>query len=124
MAEAFFNKLAGSIARAVSAGTMPATRINPIVVQVMKEVGLDLTQRKPKLLTIDMINQADRVITMGCGIEKVCPATFITTEDWQLEDPEGKPIEKIREIRDEIKSKIVKLINEIKPADKAEGGKE
>jgi arsenate reductase len=63
-----------------------------------------------------MVESADRVVTMGCGVEEVCPASFVPTEDWVLEDPEGKPIEKVREIRDEIKARVGKLLSEIEEA--------
>ncbi len=113
IAEAFFNHLAQGKARATSAGTNPANIIDPKVVQIMKEVGLDISSNQPKKLTVEMLNQADKVITMGCGAEKACPATFIETEDWELEDPKGQNIERIREIRDQIKTRVEKLIKEM-----------
>jgi protein-tyrosine-phosphatase len=113
IAEAFFNHLAQGKARATSAGTNPANIIDPKVVQIMKEVGLDISSNQPKKLTVEMLNQADKVITMGCGVEKACPATFIETEDWELEDPKGQNIERIREIRDQIKTRVEKLIKEM-----------
>jgi arsenate reductase len=114
MAEAFFNYLARGDALADSAGTSPASAVNPIVVQAMREVGIDISQRKPKALTFDMVENADRVITMGCSAEKVCPASFIPTEDWDLEDPHDQPIEKIRQIRDEIKARGEVLVKEFR----------
>jgi arsenate reductase len=96
-----------------SAGTEPADKVNPVVVKAMREVGIDISRRKPKMLTLKMLDDADRVITMGCGVEGVCPASFVPTEDWQLEDPEDKPIEKVRQIRDEIKAKIETLVREL-----------
>jgi arsenate reductase len=113
MAEAFFNQYAGKKARAFSAGTQPATQVALNVIKAMKEVGIDLSTQRPKALTPQMVDEADKVITMGCGVEDVCPATWVPTEDWQLEDPEGKPIEKVRDIRDEIKTRVKKLIEEI-----------
>ena len=113
MAEAFFNHYAGSKARAFSAGTQPATQVDPNVIRTMKEVGLDLGAQRPKALAPQMVDEADKVVTMGCGVEAICPATWVPTEDWQLEDPEGKPIEKVREIRDEIKTRVKKLIEEM-----------
>ncbi len=110
MAEAFFNHLAGDKASASSAGTQPASEINPTAVRVMREAGLDVSTKKPKLLTLEMMNNADRVITMGCGAEKVCPASFVPTEDWQIEDPEGKPVERVRQIRDDIRNRVEVLI--------------
>ena len=79
----------------------------------MREVGIDISRQKPKLLTLEMLEDVDRVITMGCGAEGVCPASFVPTEDWQLEDPEGKPIEQVRQIRDEVKARVEKLIKEL-----------
>ena len=115
MAEAFFKKLAGGKAIGLSAGTQPADKVNPVVVEAMRVVGIDISSNKPKALTMDMAEKADRMITMGCGAEAgaVCPARFIETEDWALEDPEGKSLEEVRRIRDEIKEKVTKLLNEM-----------
>ncbi len=116
IAEAYFNLLAKGKAKGLSAGTQPADKINPVVVEAMREVGIDITGNKPKALTIDMVEKADRVITMGCGAEAeaVCPASFIETEDWPLEDPKGKSLEQVRKIRDEIKERVIKLLNQPK----------
>ncbi len=113
MAEAFFNKLAKGKSVAESAGTVPATGINPVVLQAMREVGIDIEDRKPRLLSLEMMETADRVITMGCMDEAVCPASFTPTEDWGLEDPSGKPIETVRRIRDEIKIRVETLLAEL-----------
>jgi arsenate reductase (thioredoxin) len=115
MAEAFFNKLVGGKAQALSAGTQPANTVNLVVVEAMREVGINIGGNKPKLLTMDMVKKAERMITMGCGAEAgaVCPASFIKTEDWALEDPKGKSLEQVRKIRDEIKERVNKLIKEI-----------
>jgi len=115
MAEAFFNKLANGNAQALSAGTQPADMVNPVVVEVMREAGINISENKPKMLTMDMVEKANRMITMGCGAEAeaVCPASFIETEDWALEDPKGKPLEQVRKIRDEIKERVNKLVKEI-----------
>ena len=113
MAEAFFNHYAEGEALAYSAGTRPACHKDKNVVVVMKEVGLDISKQQPKMLTPEMMEDVDRVITMGCGVEDVCPATWVPTEDWGLEDPEGKPIQKVREIRDEIEAKVKALIEEL-----------
>jgi arsenate reductase len=110
MAEAFFNQAAGGRAKAISAGTKPASAVDPKTIEVMREVGIDISTAKPKALTVEMLEQASRVVTMGCGAEGVCPASFVETEDWQLEDPKGKPIEEVRRIRDEIKAKVMKLL--------------
>ena len=79
----------------------------------MREVGIDISASKPKALTLKRLEQTDRVITMGCGVEKVCPAIFIETEDWELEEPRGKPLERVREISDKIKAKVIKMLEEI-----------
>lgn len=113
MAEAFFNHYAAGKAEAISAGTQPASHVDQTVVKAMKEIGIDISSKHAKALTSEMLDSADRVITMGCSSEGICPATFAPTEDWQLEDPEGQPIEKVREIRDEIEAKVKKLIKEI-----------
>ncbi len=110
MAEGFFNHLANGKARAISAGTKPASAVDPKTIEVMREVGIDISAARPKALTMEMLDQASRVVTMGCGAEGVCPASFVETEDWQLEDPKGKPIEEVRRIRDEIKAKVMKLL--------------
>jgi len=113
MAEAFFNKMTKGKARGISAGTQPSDKVNPVVVEAMREVGIDIRHKRPKILTLEMMEGVDRVITMGCGTEGVCPAIFVPSEDWQLEDPEGKPIEQVRQIRDEVKSRVEKLIKEL-----------
>ena len=116
MAEAFFNQIAEGKAHAISAGTQPVDKVNPMVVKVMQEIGIDISNNKPKLLTMEMVEKADKMITMGCGAEvgAVCPASFIQTEDWTLEDPKGKSLEQVRKIRDEIKERVIGLLNELK----------
>ncbi len=110
MAEAFFNELTKGKIMAFSAGTAPAPAVDPTVVEVMKEAGIDLSRNFPKALTPDMLDGAVRVITMGCGVEGICPATFTETEDWDLEDPKGQPIEKVRKIRDNIKARVETIL--------------
>jgi arsenate reductase len=91
-----------------------AKSVNPLVVEVMKEKGIDVSMNKPKMLTMAMAEKADRIITMGCSVEKICSAPLLKNViDWGLDDPKGKRIEAVREIRDEIESKILKLIAEI-----------
>jgi len=109
MAEAFLNQIAKGKAVAISAGTQSAAQIDATVVAAMREVGIEIAEQKPKLLTSEMLEGADRVITMGCSVEKACPASFVPTEDWKLDDPEGRPIEKVRQIRDRIKTKVDEL---------------
>ena len=113
MAEVFFNKLSEGKGLAISAGTRPAEQINPAVVKAMKESGLDINSQKPKLLTIEMIKQSDIVITMGCNTAEVCPISFTPAQDWDLPDPQGKSIEEVRWIRDEIERRVTKLIDDI-----------
>ena len=111
MAEAFAKKLGLS---ATSAGTLPATRINPLVVKVMKEKEIDLSTNRPKVLTMQMVNEADLIVTMGCSVEEVCPAPIVAKMqkklvDWNLNDPKGRPIEMVRQIRDEIEREVAEL---------------
>jgi arsenate reductase (thioredoxin) len=110
MAEAFFNKYAPPHVRALSAGSQPAERLNRTVVNAMKELDIDIIRQQPKLLTVEMLDSADIVVTMGCGADKACPAAFVDTEDWQLDDPEGQPIDKVRQIRDAIEALVKQLI--------------
>jgi arsenate reductase len=112
MAEAFFNHYVTGKARAFSAGTRPASHTDRTVVEAMKELGINISSQRPKMLTWEMLENADKVVTMGCSLEGACPASFVPTEDWQLEDPEGKAIEKVREIRDQIEAKVRKLLEE------------
>ncbi len=114
MAEAFFNQMMKGRAKGISAGTQPSEKVNPVVVEAMREVGIDIRRKKPKTLTLEMTGGVDRVITMGCSSEGACPASFIPTEDWHLDDPEGKSTEKVRQIRDEVKSRVEKLIKELR----------
>ena len=113
MAEAFFNKMAKGKAVAISAGTDPAAQVNPVVIEAMREAGIDISHQKPKMLTFEMLQDAERVITMGCSVEEVCPATFIPTEDWELDDPQGKALAEVRRIRDRIKAKVEELVKEL-----------
>jgi len=111
MAEAFFNALAPEGACAISAGTQPSRELNPAAVQVMAEVGIDISGRRPKLLTAEMIESADRIITMGCGVAESCPVGLTIAEDWALDDPAGQSIDKVREIRDEIRRRVQALLD-------------
>jgi len=113
MAEAFFNHYAGVKAQAVSAGTHPAAHKDRNVVEAMNEVGIDIGSQRPKMLTREMLDGADRAITMGCGVEGVCPAAIVPVEDWGLQDPEGQPMEKVKEIRDEVRSRVERLIHDM-----------
>lgn len=111
MAEAFANQYGKGKLIVSSAGVMLADKVNPLVVEVMKEKGIDISKNKPKLLTTQMAQEADQIITMGCSVEKFCPAPLLKNViDWALEDPKGKPIETVRKIRDEIEARVLKLI--------------
>ncbi len=113
MAEAFFNQMAGGKAKAISAGSQPADKVNPTVVEAMRELGIDISHNKPKLLTLEMIEGIDLAITMGC--ENACPVTTVGTRDWALEDPKDKPMEQVRKIRDDIKNRVKELVEQITP---------
>lgn len=115
MAEAFARRLGKGVIEAESAGTQPADGINPIVRQAMAEIGYDMADQHPKIMTMDTVRSADKAITMGCDVtsDAACPATFIPTVDWGLEDPKGRPIEKVREIRDQIRRRVENLVEEV-----------
>ena len=114
MAEAFTNKLAaeqGLPVRALSAGTVAGERINPVAIQVMEEMGVSMAGQHPKQLTQKMADGADRIITMGCGVDAAaCPARIFVAEDWGLDDPAGQPLEKVRVIRDQIRERVKALL--------------
>ncbi len=121
MAEAFAKKLGNGRIIAESAGTAPSGTLNPQAVAAMEEIGYDMSGHYPKVMTPEMVESADKVITMGCGVNlddvdhgrAVCPAVFVESEDWGLEDPNGQPIENVRAIRDEVKTRVEKLIDEM-----------
>jgi len=114
MAEVLLNGMAGGKAVAESAGTEPGEAVNPVAVKAMAELGLDMSGARPKLLTQEMVDRADRVIIMGCSVEESCPALFLpNVEDWGLEDPSGKALEKVREIRDEIARRMRALLEDL-----------
>jgi arsenate reductase len=110
MAEAFANLYGKGKLVASSAGVLLADRVNPLVVEAMKEKGIDISMNKPKLLTTKMAEEADQIITMGCSVEKICPAPLLKNViDWKLENPKDQPIEKVRQIRDEVETKVLEL---------------
>jgi len=113
MAEAFFNRLAGNRYDAASAGTEPASALNPAVIQVMDEAGIDISGRAPKQLTPEMIEASKRIITMGCGASASCPALFTPSEDWNLPDPKNMPVARVIKLRDDIEDRVIKLIREL-----------
>ena len=112
MSAALFERAAAGRHRALSAGTTPAERVHPQVVEVMDEAGIDLSGRTPRRLTRELAEQADVVITMGCGDE--CP--YIPGKryiDWDLPDPKGRPVDEVRELRDEIQRRVGGLVREL-----------
>ena len=114
MAEGFFKKYAPEGFKTISAGTKPAIQINPIVVEAMKEVGIDISKQKSKELTDEMIRDSDNIVNMGCMDKNFCPTICLPKViEWNLEDPKGKSIEKVREIRDEIEKRVKELVAEI-----------
>ncbi|MGN6628816.1 MAG: arsenate reductase ArsC, partial [Candidatus Nitrosocosmicus sp.] len=103
MAEAFFRKYAPDSYEAISAGTKHTSEINSVAIKTMSQIGLDISKQKPKEITEDMIKNATKIINMGCMQKGFCPTLLIPkVVDWGIEDPKGKPIEKVEEIRDEI----------------------
>ncbi|MEU8903982.1 arsenate reductase ArsC [Streptomyces mirabilis] len=112
MAAGFLSHLAGDRIEVRSAGSIPGEQVNPAAVEAMREVGVDIARRQPKLLTTEAVQASDYVITMGCG--DACPV-FPGKKylDWSLEDPAGKGVESVRPIRDEIKARVENLISEI-----------
>jgi arsenate reductase len=108
---AFFNQLADpELAHAISAGTQPAGHVHPVVVEAMREVGIDLSHVEPKKLTAELAQNAEMLVTMGCGDE--CPyVSGLRRDDWPLPDPKGQGIESVRRTRDEIKRRVLELLD-------------
>ena len=114
MAEGFFRKYCTGDYEPVSAGTRHKSQINPVAVDVMKEVGIDIGGQRPKELTEDMMRNSAKIISMGCMDKDFCPTLFVPkVVDWGVEDPKDKPIEKVREIRDEIERRIREVVEQI-----------
>ena len=114
MAEAFAEKYGLD---ATSAGTIPSSKLNPMVLESMKEKGIDLSMNRPKMLTREMIENASLVVTMGCSVEEACPKPILAQMqkklvDWKLSDPKGKSIVEVRKIRDEIERRVIELSKE------------
>jgi arsenate reductase (thioredoxin) len=115
MAEGFFNKYAQREYEAISAGTRPVSQINPVAIQVMGEVSIDISKQKSKEITDDMIRNSSKIVNMGCIEKESCPTLFLhDLSDWNIEDPKNKPIEKVREIRDEISVRVKDLVTSLK----------
>jgi arsenate reductase (thioredoxin) len=110
MSAAFFNQLADpELARGISAGTQPAAHVHPVVVDAMREVGIDLSNAKPQKLIAELVQNAEMLVTMGCGDE--CPyVPGLRRDDWPLPDPKGQGIETVRQTRDEIKQRVLQLL--------------
>jgi arsenate reductase len=113
MSAALFNLVADpGKARAISAGTEPGPRVHPEVLEAMKELGVDLSNARPQKLTSELASTASLLVTMGCG--ETCPVVpGLRREDWPLEDPKGKPIARVREIRDDIRKRVTQLAAEL-----------
>jgi arsenate reductase (thioredoxin) len=115
MAQGWLRHLAGDRVEVRSAGSAPGDRINPVAVEAMAEVGIDITAERPKVLTVEAVQDSDVVITMGCG--DTCPIfPGKRYEDWELTDPAGQGIEVVREVRDELHDRVSALLAEILPA--------
>ena len=110
MAAAWFNALSDPTkVRAISAGTEPGSRVHPEVVAVMKEVGLDLSKQEPRFLSDELARSSELLVTMACG--EACPVVpGLRREDWPLEDPKGRPVARVREIRDEVRGRVTQLL--------------
>lgn len=118
MAEAFTNALArerGIAVRALSAGTEGGASLNPLAADAMAEIGIPLEGHFPKILTQEMADSADRIVTMGCGVDaEKCPARVHFSDDWGLDDPKGRPMEDVRRIRDQVRAKVDALLSELR----------
>src|ERR687898_1779169 len=108
MAQALFERHGPPDVRAESAGAEPADRVHPVVVEAMREIGIDLSDRRPKKLTLEMQLHADWAITLACGAQ--CPYVPTTVEDWDIPDPAGRPLEEVRLIRDQLEARAKDLI--------------
>ncbi|MGA7542366.1 MAG: arsenate reductase ArsC [Nitrososphaeraceae archaeon] len=114
MAEGFFREYTPEGYEPISAGTKPTSQLNPVVVQAMSEVGVDIKQQKPKDITEDMMRNSTKIINMGCIDKSFCPTLFISNLiDWGIEDPKGKTIEQVREIRDYIEQRVKHLVTNL-----------
>jgi len=114
IAQAFAEKLG---LKASSAGTVPSSRVNPVMIEAMRERGIDLSRRTPRILTAEMISRARLVVTMGCSVEDACPKPMLAAMkkklvDWHLDDPKSRSIEEVRRIRDEIEKRVREIAEE------------
>jgi len=114
MAEAFFRKFAPNHFNVSSAGTTPSSQLNSIVIQVMKEVGIDMKNQQPKLLSDSMIDNSFKTVNMGCMDKESCPSLFVKDViDWNISDPKNKSLDDVRIIRDEIKFEVMNLLKSL-----------
>ncbi|MFQ6019396.1 MAG: arsenate reductase ArsC [Dehalococcoidia bacterium] len=113
MAAAIFNHLVRGKAEALSAGREPGETVLPTVVEAMAEAGIDVSGQRPKALTEETAQGAERVIAMGCNVREACPALRLSVEDWGIEDPSGQPIERVRQIRDKVWQRVEGLLREM-----------
>ena len=112
MAEAFFRKFAPNRFGVSSAGTTPSSHLNPIIIQVMNEIGIDVTKQMPKLLSDSMIKNSFKTINMGCMDKESCPSLFVKdVPDWNISDPKEKSLDEVRVIRDAIRSQVMNLVD-------------
>ena len=116
MAAGYARALSGGAVDVLSGGSEPGDQINPVAIQAMAEEGIDISEAVPQLMTTEQVRESDVVITMGCG--DVCPVfPGKRYEDWELDDPKGKPIEEVRVIRDEIRARVERLLAGILPTE-------
>ena len=114
MAEGFFRKYAPKDYEAISGGTSPRGMLNPLAVQVMKEIGIDISSQKAKGISDEMIRRSNQAINMGCMDKSICPSAIIPKmTDWDIEDPKDKPIERVREIRDQIEQNVKEFVSSL-----------
>jgi arsenate reductase (thioredoxin) len=113
MAEALFEREAAGRYTAGSAGTVPADRPHPEVVEALAEIGIRLDPAPGTLLTPELADEAGRLVSMGCNVEEACPATTTPMQDWALDDPKGRPIDEVRAIRDDIRARVRALVAEL-----------
>ena len=114
MAEAFFNKYSKNQFNVISAGTSPSSNLDPIVVSVMAEIGIDLKNQQPQLLSTFMIENSNKTVNMGCMDKESCPSLFVKgVDDWDVDDPKGKSIDDVRKIRDQIRNNILNLLDSL-----------
>ena len=114
MAEAFFRKFAPNQFNVSSAGTIPSSQLNSIVIRVMKEIGIDMINQQPKLLSDSMIDNSFKIVNMGCMDKELCPSLFVKDViDWNISDPKEESLDNVREIRDKIRLEVMNLIQSL-----------